>query len=131
MQSPKKWPMSQLLRKIVIFILCTLRNCVRNAALISRNIPCMRHITGQTVFGTDYMRSTQCPQACSKTCPKSPSQASEVAISKAAHLAASKKLENRSLNRLRKRRNAPVNHQQLVQVLQEEWFTIPMPIFHI
>ena len=40
---------SQLLRKIVIFIPCNLRNCFRNAALKSRSIPGMRPITGQTI----------------------------------------------------------------------------------
>ena len=100
---------SQLLCKTVVFIHFTLRNYFRNAALTLRNIPGMRHITGQTV-GTDYVRSTQ---ACSKTCPKTSSQASEIAISKPAHLAASIiiKMENHGLERcLRKRQNAPVNY---------------------
>ena len=41
-------------------------------------------------------------------------------------------MENRELERrLQRRGNAPVNHRQLAQALQEEWYTIHMPIFAV
>ena len=43
---------SQILRKIVIFTPCTLRNPFRNGALTSRNTPGKRRITRQTVRNT-------------------------------------------------------------------------------
>ena len=107
---------SKLLIKIVIFIPCTLRNRFRNAALTSRNIPGMRYITGQTV--RNRLCGINPVPLGSKTCPKTSSPASGIVMSKAAHLAASTKMENRELERqLRRRRNAAVNHQQLVQAL--------------
>ena len=67
------------------------------------------------------MRSTQCPQACSKTCPKTSSQASEISISKTAHFAASTKMENREFERrIQRRQNAPVNHRQPAKTLHEK-----------
>ena len=119
-QSSSKTIVSRLLHNTVIFIHRILRNRFRNAALTSRNIPGMRRITGQTVRNRLHEINT-----CSKTCPETLSKASKIAISKAAHLAASTETENRELELgLRRRRDAPVNHRQLAQALQEEWYAI-------
>ena len=93
-----------------------------------REISLVREVLPDKLLGTDYMRSTQCSQACGKTWPKTSAQASQIAISKAAHLAASTKMENRELeHRLQRIQNAPVNHRQLAQALH----TIPTTIFSI